>query len=124
MDRNSKIIFWFSSLLVLQTIPTWFILGWYWFDLSTSVIIATLILCLSMTPRDYFLQRFIEYIYLIKLTNIISLAASYGKDKFPDNQVLILQLDLLNISKPILNVVLYTWFIYVFIKFVRGWRYN
>lgn len=123
MDRNDKIIFWFSSLLVLQTVPTWFILGWYWFDISTATIIATLVLCLSFVVRESFLERFLLYIYFIKLTNIISLIASYGKDKFPDNTILILQMGLLNYSKPVFNVILYLWFIYAFLKFVRGWRY-
>lgn len=124
MDRNDKIIFWFASLLVFETIPTWFKTGWYWFDISTATIIYTLVICISYFPRQSFLERFVIYISLIKLTNIISLMASYGHDKFPENTILTLQLDLLNLSKPVLNVILYFWYVSVFSKFVRGQRYS
>jgi hypothetical protein len=115
MDKRDKIILWFALVLVLQTMPTWFHFGWYWFDLSTATIIAFLVLCLSFLVKQYFLEYFLIYIYFIKLTNIISLYADYGNSTY---------LYLLNYSKPILNVVLYIWFIYVFTKYVKGWKYE
>ena len=115
MDKNDKIILWFSTLLVLQTLPTWFVSSWYIFDLSVATIIATLVLCLSFVVREHFLRKFLVYIYLIKLTNIISLCAAYKEWGI---------LSYLNMSKPILDIILYIWFVYVFSKYVKGWRYN
>ena len=115
MDKNDKIILGFVAVLVAQTIPTWFNLGWYWFDLSTAVIIATLVLCISFIVRVFFLEKLLIFIYYIKLTNIISLYAAYGSSDY---------LGLLNMSKPILNVILYLWFLISFTRYVRGWKYN
>jgi hypothetical protein len=115
MDKSDKIIMCFAVILVFQTIPTWFATGWYWFDISTATIIASLVLCISFLAKQYFLECFLTYIYYIKLTNIISLYADYGKSIY---------LHLLNYSKPILNVILYIWFIYAFTKYVRGWQYE
>ena len=115
MDKNDKIIFGFVITFVIQTIPTWFHLGWYWFDLSTAVIIASLMLCLSFIVKVFFLEKFLIFAYYIKLTNIISLYAAYGNSTY---------LDLLNTSKPILNIVLYLWLLISFTRYVKGWEYK
>src|SRR4030066_1456018 len=124
MDRSDKIIFWFSILLVVETFQTWFGLGWYWFDISVATIIATLVLCLSFVARLWVLQNFLIFIYYIKLTNIISMYAAYGKGKFSGNLMLVNQLLILDYSKIVLNIILYIWFIYVFREYVKGWEYK
>lgn len=115
MDKSDKIIFWTGLFLTFETIPTWFIFGWYWFDLSVASIIASLVLVISFIAKEWFLECFYIFIYYIKLTNIISLYAAYGKSEY---------LPILNASKPILNVILYIWFLYVFTKFIKGWYYE
>ncbi len=124
MDKKDKIIFYVSTFLVLETIPTWGNLGWYWFDILTAVIIATLVLTLSFLPNQWFLEYFLTFIYYIKLTNIISMVASYADKKFPGNLILVEQLSLLNASKPISYIFLYIWYAYVVVKFEKGWRYS
>lgn len=115
MAKSDKILLWFAVVLVFQTIPTWFIIDWYWFDISVATIIASSVLVMSFLSKEWFLENFFIYIYLIKLTNIISLYADYGGSKY---------LSLLNMSKPIMNIILYIWLIYVFGKYVSGWRYG
>ena len=115
MDKSDKIIFWFAIIITVQTVQTWFHLGWYWFDISTATIIATLVLCLSFLTKLWFVEYFLIYLYYIKLTNIISMYAVYGNSKY---------VPFLNASKPYMIVILYIWFAYVSIKYAKGWEYK
>lgn len=124
MGRSDKIIFWLAVFLGLETAITWFIVGWYWFDISVATIIATLVLIISFLAKERFLELFFIYMYFIKLTNIISLYVAYGHGKFKDVSLLSDNLSLLNGSKPIMNILLYVWFTYAFISYAKGWDYK
>jgi len=105
LNKEDLIIFWFSFIIVLETIPTWFVRSYYIFDISVATIIATLVLSLVFISKKKFIKRMMIFIYIIKLSNIVSLIMNYCNSKY---------MYLMDISKPIMDGIIYLLFIMVF----------
>ncbi len=113
MDRRDNAILLFAVVIAIENIPTWFKFNWYIYDVSNAVIIATLILCLEFITREWFLQKFFIFLYLIKLSNIISVCATYKKWAV---------LPFLDASKPILDLMVYVLLAVGIIRYAKGWE--
>jgi len=111
MDKHEQIILISTVPLVLVTAMT-YVQEWYWFNLSNAIIIAALFYVLYFIVTTIFLKRFLMYAYLIKLTNVISLIWC----------LLEYDLEYINYSKPIMDIVLYIWLVFVIVKYRKGWR--